>query len=1144
MGQLPLQIRNALRGTRDIFGTLAGLRSTCSHRHLKDLARWLFISSVRAPHFHSGLRPRSIQYIRREPRILTELKQSIYELDWGVYWIDLHSATISNFLKARSQFEDLLLSADCDSCLSSLDQIESQFGHSQWGIDTRLFLLQNGKGLEAQKTFLKQVRTESSNFLVEFLTYFASVRNEEKTNPYSFRKMITEGVPQWLADNPSLQKYVILKLVAPCDGRADSIAEILRREFTSPVIDYYETFVSLALQCAVSGSDALGAVTESVLALQSRITDPRLSKLAFQLTGDCEYLTSCAVQRLNDLDKWTSGEQAELIQKYENSLPQGIEALLALSLANAEFGIVPLASASSISARVAQSATKIALKKPGSEESRLELIRLGDNSPWASFGRTLALFSDSQMAASPFSAHETGVSATIRAALLSPSMLSFVPQTGTDRISDLLGSRIGSSPSLSLERVRAGINISEQELELIQEPLRKLAQTEAAYSRGEFDLAAQLSIRALDRHSPPFNRKFIRLAINAYICSGEIKRAVRLISNAYLNDPLILPMLPLKLCFSKCTEELLVEIRGELAVPIFVDLLSRHVEEHSSELRYAFEDLLAEHGMERPSELASIQAKFERSALTYFLRFVCIPSVMQLSSPFTSSRKLEDERLSVCSLLKEIDARNAAVYDAEIREITRAQGIRKGLREVESSKIWVDQEGLRRWATKNLDESFVRFQSLREALTEADASAEEPGKLAPTTDAPRVDATTGLPELPVNEVASLFVTMITQFLNQCFFDPKNGLDCFLSLRVRHGALSGQMRGPLEAEKIVTLQRSPGSGEYVSNQFWLSRLEKIDREMALRVDDKLKAFSRDFDNLIEGFARDCIQIKSDTKPFGLFQASFPSSLAVMALRDIHSETRLDGFLDLCFRVFWESVDSSLDNIRSYVDTLLAPKLNALFLKLLRDVDELTLDLPTSELDNAIRNAQTRVTHALEQVKDWFRQPQPLAPSMITLDELIDISVQAVKKMHRDFIPDLELDIPALPPFVQVHRFTDIFIILLDNIWRHSGNQANPKVKIKVRLADKNLRIEFRNSVEKGVRGGATEKRVSEIQQKISQGSYQRAVTSEGGTGLMKIHNIFGSEREGAAVLQFYFESDEWFFVGLTLTMTLEAVPSEG
>ena len=240
------------------------------------------------------------------------------------------------------------------------------------------------------------------------------------------------------------------------------------------------------------------------------------------------------------------------------------------------------------------------------------------------------------------------------------------------------------------------------------------------------------------------------------------------------------------------------------------------------------------------------------------------------------------------------------------------------------------------------------------------------------------------------------------------------------------------------------------------------------------------------------------------------------------------------------MFWENVELSLGDIRSYIDLQLAPKLDALFLNLLRDVDEITSDLPTSDLDNAIRNAKTKATQALEQVKHWFQQPRPLASSVTTLDELIDISLQAVKKMHRDFSPEVEGDIQQLPSFVQLQRFTDIFIILLDNIWRHSGNQTAPKVRIKARLVDKNLRIEFRNSVEKGVRSSTTEKRVAAIQQKIAQGSYQPAVTTEGGTGLMKIHNIAGSERDGASALEFYFESDDWFFVGLTLPTTLTEV----
>jgi len=65
--------------------------------------------------------------------------------------------------------------------------------------------------------------------------------------------------------------------------------------------------------------------------------------------------------------------------------------------------------------------------------------------------------------------------------------------------------------------------------------------------------------------------------------------------------------------------------------------------------------------------LRSLVAQFDFEKLTYFLRFVCVPQVMDVSTAFSSSRELDEERTSVCQLLAEIDSANLDEYQTEIK---------------------------------------------------------------------------------------------------------------------------------------------------------------------------------------------------------------------------------------------------------------------------------------------------------------------------------------------------------------------------------------------------------------------------------------------------------------------------------------------
>jgi hypothetical protein len=230
---------------------------------------------------------------------------------------------------------------------------------------------------------------------------------------------------------------------------------------------------------------------------------------------------------------------------------------------------------------------------------------------------------------------------------------------------------------------------------------------------------------------------------------------------------------------------------------------------------------------------------------------------MQLYTIFEHSRAVEVERVAICNLLKELDPSNTGVYDAEIREITRRQSISAGLRQVEESKIWIDEEPLRRWAEKTLQESFIRYQAFRIAGLGAEPSAA--ADAFKTVDDGAVTRNAEVPDLPADQPDQLLTRMVSQFVYRCFTDRQHGLGAYLSVRIRHGVLSGHLRAPLEAQRIVTLQREAGSGDYMPNAFWLDQFSQIDFFMASAVDQRLRSFSRDFDGLIKTYTDDFIHI---------------------------------------------------------------------------------------------------------------------------------------------------------------------------------------------------------------------------------------------------------------------------------------------
>ena len=650
----------------------------------------------------------------------------------------------------------------------------------------------------------------------------------------------------------------------------------------------------------------------------------------------------------------------------------------------------------------------------------------------------------------------------------------------------------------------------------------------------------QLSSAVQSDASPRHLRHVWKVVANALIETDPVS-AMKFIVGKYLSDLDSISQLPITRCVSALSEADIQVNASHLSTPILLELYSRFIEDRPTELRYAMEDFLSFHGIDRPSNLTPLLISLDKLQVVHYLRYVCVPRVMQLYTVFEHSRAVEIERVAICNLLKELDPLNTGVYDAEIREITRRQSISMGLRQVEKSKIWIDEEPLRRWADKNLQESFVRYQAFRLAgLGTEPSAASDTFKAVDDGGVPR---SSEVPELPADEPDQLLTRMVSQFVLQCFTNRQHGLGAYLSVRIRHGVLSGHLRAPLETQRIVTLQREVGSGDYMPNAFWLDQFSQIDFVMAAAVDQRLREFSRDFDCLVATYTDEFIHIRSDGHKKALFVPGYLPAKVLLMEHDMHQDTTFSSFVDLCLAVFWDGVDRSLLTIRDHIDTHLLPKVKDLFVNLLRDIERLTQDYSTPELDNAIRNANTHVHYAIEQVKAWFCKPTSTASATMPFRSLVEVSLEAVKNMYRDFEPDVEYALEdELPDFFQLHKFTDVFMIIFANVWRHCG-LSRPHVRVEASQGDDYLHIEVTNEVASGVRNPATEDRVETIRRKIAEGMYHRALSSEGGTGLMKIRNIIGPDRDSIKKLEFGFMNSSTFRVSMQLRSTVVTSESE-
>jgi hypothetical protein len=270
-----------------------------------------------------------------------------------------------------------------------------------------------------------------------------------------------------------------------------------------------------------------------------------------------------------------------------------------------------------------------------------------------------------------------------------------------------------------------------------------------------------------------------------------------------------------------------------------------------------------------------------------------------------------------------------------------------------------------------------------------------------------------------------------------------------------------------------------------------------------VDERLATFSRDLDLLIGELSGKHIQIRRPDKPDGLFQISL-TSVSVLALAsEIPADTAFGEFLDKVFDLFWQVLEEDLERVRAFVDGPMRSRQRALY----DDLEaELRTELYLAPLADAVIRARGQADIALDMVRDWFELPTPSGRLVLTVNELVDISLEAVRRLHPDFHPELVAPrFDGIPPFQgALNLFSDIFFVLFENVHAHSG-EVSPRIEVSCVSNEGSLTVR----VENGVRPDIAEARrvsVEAARAKMRSGAYQSEVSREGGTGFPKLARL--------------------------------------
>lgn len=1002
-------LRENFRADRRVNERLGPLSQILRTLPASEFQRIIAAFKTAAPITHRNLTTLGARYPWdlvwvREPFPVLDLP---YALKWAALWLRGHSVKINEFRIFSTQLEALITSGNELEALNQLDAFVKVKGWSFWAVETRAALLQATEGTGSQRAWLTELQEKATNSIPGLLFQVFGDRNDDTFSYEAVYGRCHTSFPRFGGLAPWLVDYLFFRALGHVEEPRKAFASVLAREISSNLLDYYESIVECLTHLETDESLAdLRPVGRELIQelLDDGYVDTRLSKMFFILSDGC---VDPVLVENHSSPPWlgyVSGERAcvEVQGKFRE-----------------------------VCANLAETREKGA----AAYDLVGKLLKWGLNHKILDVGAAVAvssLYASTRIPDRPLplsiSVSHVSISLEDVATCGPATAMSILRSAFPDRWPRVLGNVAD-----------ALVAVGTQEL-LSRYPTVNMAHLWWAITlknAGRYDELKPL-LAWLKQRGGLWARKAMVIEVELLGASGDFEGVLTTTVEEWGRSE-----------FKHAYEfncEAIFDGRGwrvwKTLDPVKVGIVAHFAFAATGIASIAYICKMAcrtylESG-QRDSVVEEYDASTEtrKALLVTFLRDVWIEENLSMCHRFQSTAEVRVERMGVLQLLIHWESSRESEYAEAIKELTFDQTMQRGLEQINRTRVFVNESAITRWAEKEVAQDYDRWRR----LAETSAGSREVDDLLrqyaldPSNDQTLAAFAKGKP----TAADAMLMDMVDRLYQRFLSDPTDGLDTFLSLRIRHGSFKGTLLGPLEEQGLLF-----GTGSSYFDEAFTERwgdalkLSSLDMEVLA---SEFQQFSKDVRGYIDDFVNERIQIGRPDKPRGAFQAQVsPLSARLFAAGLAERPPTFAAFLGTAYFVFWKLIEQTLSELRAEILEMLSTQIRTRLDQLIQAVrgrGPRCLSLVTT-----LTTVSTTTISQCESVAEWFSLPKAAEGEKVELKDAIDIATATTRNVYRAFGAEVKVDsLPSvrLPLTTDaLATITDCLFVAFENAWKHSG-----------------------------------------------------------------------------------------------------------
>jgi len=622
------------------------------------------------------------------------------ELAWATVWLSGQSANINNYRRFANELQEFVLAETVDIAAAKLDDFCVKSGWSLWAVELRLALEQLTNGTDAQKSLLLTWKLAAPNRIASLIAQIVSDRNDPTFSYDAFYWKCLNSFPRFTSFD-WLPTYLMYRSLSHLDNKEESLSIILSRELTSSLIDYYEAIIETLFNIADDTANLNLLRSDAVRIIDSLLKDGyidcRLQKLRFALTG-----------AINSSDAGSAIYSSSLVQLVYDAC-----------MSRFCWDEVP-SNLPSFLEEVIENIRQCNEKGIQAQEAITSLIKLGINLKSLDIGITIGM--SPQLLASDLI---SSGSVLPLAMTLTTCGWEFEDLTALDdeTIRLFLETSVQDSCCVMHKQANGFLNVlNGQSIETlkVKDSLIYIWLGRQLIMQKRWNEALWLCSR-LSQFSSFWHRQSAKIHLSVLTGKGDLKDALELIVQWLLKSSHYASEFPVTKIFSDRSWS---EFAG--IDPVLVGFVSHHayIATEDQDIHYickmACRALALNGGRISIAELfEATRDEGERARLLAFMKDVWIEENFAFIEDVESTEDARNEQMQVMQLLMEWDEANAPDYVNAIKELTLDQTLRNGLRQIDRTRVFVNEVALYRWAEKELYQDYERWAKLLESHSNA-----------------------------------------------------------------------------------------------------------------------------------------------------------------------------------------------------------------------------------------------------------------------------------------------------------------------------------------------------------------------------------------------------------------------------------------